>query len=171
MESYTMLLKTPEETWQAGQCIGSCLKPGDVLLLKGEMGSGKTTICKSICQTLSVNPDVVISPTYTIVNVYSGRYPVFHVDLYRLSSSPHPQLDDFDREDLIASDGITLVEWPDLLFPFLMDDPVLWLNFSFHGHGRQLTLESSHAGFGEIFQSLRQDTTPSDNGSDEYSGN
>ena len=78
-------------------------------LFQGDLGSGKTTLCKNICASLGVPINLVTSPTYTMVNMYSYNSRVIHhLDLYRLEDQN--ELEDFDFEDLIAVDGITLVE-------------------------------------------------------------
>ena len=105
-----------EQTAQIGYTLGQSLFGGSAIALFGGMGSGKTTLAKSICHGLGVHPDVVISPTYTLVNSYSGRFPILHVDLYRMESQD--ALSAYDLEDLICFEGITLVEWAD----FLMDE-------------------------------------------------
>lgn len=116
---YSMQISTPiqinslQQMRAWGQRLGGILHAGDIVLLYGEMGSGKTTLCKSICGALGIHEMSVISPTYTIVNVYQGRIKVHHVDLYRLQSVQ--DLDAFDEVDLLCEEGISLIEWPHLL--------------------------------------------------------
>ena len=121
----SLILNSLEETAIVGKLIGTHLTPGSIVLLSGALGTGKTRLAKSICAALGVNPDVVISPTYTLVNIYEGLWPVYHVDLFRLSSTE--DLEDFDWDDLISENGITLVEWPELLRSLLTNEPQLWM--------------------------------------------
>jgi tRNA threonylcarbamoyladenosine biosynthesis protein TsaE len=97
-----------EETRSLGEQLGRQLVPGDVVALVGDLGSGKTCLIQGICRGLGVRA-VVNSPSYTIVNEYTGRCPVYHLDFYRLRG----------RDDLLAlgyeeyfyGDGICLIEW------------------------------------------------------------
>ena len=128
-----------------GKKLGSLLQQGSILFLEGEMGAGKTTLIKSICSALKINPDIVTSPTYTIAHRYPGRLEVSHVDLFRIEHSE--ELDDFDREDLICDDGITLIEWPSLLESNLKQDQVLKLKLETTGPDCRTILMISTASF------------------------
>ena len=125
-------------------------------MLWGEMGSGKTTFTKSICVGQGIQSEKVISPTYTLVNIYYGNLPIFHVDLFRLNAPK--ELEDFDRQDLINDEGITIIEWPKLLLNFLSDEPVLNLYFeTITNQGRRLKLESRSKEFDTLFMTLKQE--------------
>ena len=131
------------------------LFPGAILLLWGSMGAGKTTFIKSLCAGLGVNPEIVISPTYTLVNIYPAHWSIFHVDLYRLTAPE--QLDDFDREDLIAEEGLTLVEWPEYILNYLTNEPFLNMHFeTVSENQRRLFLESDSGEFDILFDTLEQ---------------
>jgi tRNA threonylcarbamoyladenosine biosynthesis protein TsaE len=102
---------TPEETEAAGAELATRLSPGDVVLVSGELGAGKTTFVRGACRALGVT-GVVTSPTYTIGQVYDagdGR-EVAHLDLYRLRSleGEDPAL----LDDYLTPDRIAFVEWP-----------------------------------------------------------
>lgn len=96
-----------EETINIGYLIGCKLKKGDVLLLTGDLGAGKTTFTKGIGKFLNIKK-IINSPTFTIVKTYKGDLPLYHLDLYRLDGEGN----DFDLEDYFYSDGITVCEWP-----------------------------------------------------------
>ena len=149
-------LSSPEETLRFGNRLGSELFPGAIVLLDGPMGVGKTTLAKGICAGLDVPETAVVSPTYTIANRYLGRLPVSHVDLFRLEQPE--QLDDFDRDDLIPPDGVTLVEWPDLLQSWLApDDPELQLQIEVSGAEiRKAKLTNDHPEFAQILNCLHE---------------
>ena len=134
--------------------MGAQLEPGQIVLLQGPMGSGKTTLTKGIGTGLGVNPDSITSPTYTIVHIYSGRIPVHHVDLYRLEEES--QLDAFDPEELIPPEGVSLIEWPDLIREGLPEAPTLEIRLTPTPDGRHLELETA---FPELF-SLLKDLEP-----------
>ena len=96
-----------EETIEYGYKLGKLLSSGDVLLLAGDLGAGKTTFTKGIGKALGITR-VINSPTFTIVKEYYGDYPLYHLDLYRLDGLGS----DFDLEEYFESDGITVCEWP-----------------------------------------------------------
>lgn len=95
------------ETIELGEKIGKLLNPGDVVLLTGDLSAGKTTITKGIGLSLGVTK-VINSPTFTIVKVYNGKCPLYHLDLYRLDGLNQ----DFDLEEYIESEGVCVIEWP-----------------------------------------------------------
>ena len=99
------------ETEEAGARIAADLEPGDLVLVSGELGAGKTTLIRGACRALGVT-DPVTSPTFTIGQTYAGRVPVSHLDLFRLSG-----LGDEDPallDDYIRPDSIAFVEWPEI---------------------------------------------------------
>jgi tRNA threonylcarbamoyladenosine biosynthesis protein TsaE len=99
------------QTETLGARLAAELGPGDVVLVSGELGSGKTTLIRGACRTLGV-PEAVVSPTFTIGRRYSGRIPVSHVDLYRLDGleGEDPGL----LDDYLTPDAISFVEWPEI---------------------------------------------------------
>ncbi|MFZ8894651.1 MAG: tRNA (adenosine(37)-N6)-threonylcarbamoyltransferase complex ATPase subunit type 1 TsaE [bacterium] len=137
------LLPDLEATAAAGAKLSKTLEPGCIVMMEGDLGSGKTTLCKNICASLGVPINLVTSPTYTMVNMYSYDSGVIHhLDLYRLEDQK--ELEDFDFEDLIAVDGITLVEWPKLLRPLIDTQRVLNININYVSDGSRELILSSH---------------------------
>ncbi len=103
-----IITNSSEETTNLGFKIGEFLKPGDVVLLVGDLSGGKTTLTKGIGKALGVTR-VINSPTFTIVKEYKGENVTFyHLDLYRLDGLNN----DFDLEDYIETDGVCVIEWP-----------------------------------------------------------
>ena len=103
------LTNSPEETEAVGKRLGETLKPGTVIAYQGDLGAGKTAFTRGVALGLGAKEQVT-SPTYTIVNEYlSGKYPLFHFDMYRLSSSD--DLFDIGWEDYLDRGGICAVEW------------------------------------------------------------
>ena len=98
-----------EQTEAIGARIGAELGPGDVVLVSGEVGAGKTTLIRGACRALGVT-DQVTSPTFTIGQRYAGRVPVSHLDLYRLEDigAEDPAL----LEDYLDGESVAFVEWP-----------------------------------------------------------
>ncbi|MBN2031234.1 tRNA (adenosine(37)-N6)-threonylcarbamoyltransferase complex ATPase subunit type 1 TsaE [bacterium] len=98
------------ETFNWGKRLADFLKSGDVIALYGELGSGKTVFAQGVCAGLEVHDDVT-SPTFTLIQEYRGRMPVFHFDFYRLTSER--EVEDLDVFEYWTSEGISLVEWAD----------------------------------------------------------
>jgi tRNA threonylcarbamoyladenosine biosynthesis protein TsaE len=111
------LTRSAEETEELGRRIAAFLRPPAVILLRGSLGAGKTTLTRGLAQGLGV-PDasVVSSPSFTLVNIYQGRCPVYHVDLYRLEGCR--DIYSTGLEEFLGSRGVTIVEWSERLeFP------------------------------------------------------
>ncbi len=103
-----------EETKRLGSEIGALLVPPSAVLLIGELGSGKTVLARGIFQGLGVDPSLVRSPSFSLVNEYpSTRGPVFHIDLYRLDKAS--DFESIPLEDILTETTITVVEWADKL--------------------------------------------------------
>ncbi len=108
-----------DETQALGQKLASRLAPGDVIAYFGDLGAGKTAFTRGLAQGLGITGPVT-SPTYTIVNEYlSGRIPLFHFDMYRLSSSD--ELFDIGWEDYLSRGGVCAVEWSENVADALQD--------------------------------------------------
>ena len=108
-----------DETQALGQKLASRLAPGDVIAYFGDLGAGKTAFTRGLAQGLGIT-DPVTSPTYTIVNEYlSGRIPLFHFDMYRLSSSD--ERFDIGWEDYLSRGGVCAVEWSENVEDALQD--------------------------------------------------
>jgi tRNA threonylcarbamoyladenosine biosynthesis protein TsaE len=106
---------SPEETRLIGAKFAASLTPGDIVLLHGSLGSGKTCLVSGISQGLGC-PAETSSPTFTLINEYhGGRMPIFHVDLYRLEG--RDQIEGLGLEEYFSSGGLSLVEWPERLGP------------------------------------------------------
>jgi len=100
---------TEAETEAAGEALGRSLSAGNVVLLFGDLGAGKTAFVRGMALGIGANPDEVSSPTFTIVQEYTGRAAtLYHVDLYRLEPA---EIDDLGLDDLVSGDGIVAIEW------------------------------------------------------------
>ena len=102
-----MLLETAEDTKAFGRRLAGLLRPGDLVLLTGELGAGKTALTQGIGEGLKVE-GTVASPTFIIARVHAGPLPLVHVDAYRLSGLA--ELDDLDL-DATVEESVTIVEW------------------------------------------------------------
>jgi tRNA threonylcarbamoyladenosine biosynthesis protein TsaE len=105
------LTEGPADTEALGARIAAGLGPGDVVLVAGELGSGKTTFVRGACRELGVT-DPVVSPTFTIGRRYSGGLPVSHLDLYRLTDLAREEPGMLD--DYLTPDAVSFVEWPEV---------------------------------------------------------
>ena len=105
-----MLTNSAQETRLAGQKLAESLQAGDVLLLLGDLGAGKSEFTRGIAKGLGVTATVA-SPSFTILNVYEeGRIPLYHFDWYRLQSVD--ELYEMGMEEYLGGDGVAVVEWP-----------------------------------------------------------
>ncbi|HBA89184.1 MAG TPA: tRNA (adenosine(37)-N6)-threonylcarbamoyltransferase complex ATPase subunit type 1 TsaE [Geobacter sp.] len=103
-----------QETVELGSRLGAVLAPGDFIALVGELGAGKTQFAKGIALGLDVDPGTpVTSPTYTILNIYEGRLPLYHFDLYRLNGPEDVENLGFD--EYFSGDGVCVMEWAERL--------------------------------------------------------
>jgi tRNA threonylcarbamoyladenosine biosynthesis protein TsaE len=106
--------RSEQETQQVGRQLGAALCSPAVVLLCGSLGSGKTTLARGMAEGLGVSDAATVhSPSYTLVNNYRGRVPVYHVDLYRLEGNR--DLHSVGLEDFLGEDGVSIVEWGERL--------------------------------------------------------
>jgi tRNA threonylcarbamoyladenosine biosynthesis protein TsaE len=106
--------KSPEDTHKLGIEIGQSMPIPGVVLLRGDLGMGKTTLTRGIAEGLGMKDlDRVNSPSFTLVNIYQGICPIYHVDLYRLEGER--DLYSIGIDDFLGNDGITIVEWSERL--------------------------------------------------------
>lgn len=115
-----------------GQMIGNCLSVGHVIVLTGDLGAGKTTLTKGIAKGLGID-QMIKSPTYTIVREYEGRLPLYHLDVYRIGDDP----DSIDLDDFLFGNGVTVIEWGELLGEGLLED-YLEITITKQNDGRRL---------------------------------
>ena len=126
-----------EDTYEIGKKIGQEAQPGQVICLYGDLGVGKTVFTKGLADGLGIT-EPIQSPTFTIVREYEeGRLPLYHFDVYRIGDDP----DSIDLDDFLYGEGVTIIEWGELLDESLLGDYLL-ISISHHGDGRQLLIES-----------------------------
>lgn len=127
-------LKNEAETFAFGERIGRAVVAGDVLILKGDLGVGKTSLTKGIAKGLEI-AQMVKSPTYTIARTYEGRLRLHHLDIYRIGNDP----DSIALDDFLADSAVLVIEWGDLLEESLFEDYLL-LALDYDKEGRRLHL-------------------------------
>lgn len=109
--SVKYLTSSVEKTVWLGQQLGIELISGDIIALIGDLGGGKTWFTKGVGIGLEIDPNDIVSPTFTLVNEYQGTQQIFHIDLYRLKNSI--EILDLDLEDYFSREGIVVIEWAD----------------------------------------------------------
>ncbi|MDD6707088.1 MAG: tRNA (adenosine(37)-N6)-threonylcarbamoyltransferase complex ATPase subunit type 1 TsaE [Eubacterium pyruvativorans] len=121
-------IRNEEDTKAFGRKLAEELEAGDILALIGDLGTGKTTLTKSVAAGLGVTEDIT-SPTFNIVNEYhSGRLPLYHFDVYRLESGV--DLFEIGGEEYFDAGGVCIIEWADLVAEALPDDTkVIFLEY------------------------------------------
>jgi len=107
---HEVITATEEETSAAGERLALGLGAGDVVLLFGDLGAGKTAFVRGMARGIGASVEDVSSPTFTLVQEYQGRVTLYHVDLYRLEPA---EIDDLGLEELIGGDGVVAIEWAD----------------------------------------------------------
>jgi tRNA threonylcarbamoyladenosine biosynthesis protein TsaE len=108
LPSPPLFTENEDETAAAGERLAARLGPGDVILLFGDLGSGKTAFVRGLARGLGAAETDVSSPTFTLVQEYAGRVTLYHVDLYRLEPK---EVEDLGLEELISGDGVVAIEW------------------------------------------------------------
>lgn len=112
-----MYSQNENELMDYGYKLGRLLQAQDVLVLSGDLGAGKTTFTKGLARGLDIT-QMIKSPTYTIVREYEGRLPLYHLDVYRIGQDP----DSIDIDDFLFGEGVSVIEWGELLADSLPDD-------------------------------------------------
>ncbi len=138
----TYTTNSPGQTEAVGAALGRVLAPGTVIAYRGDLGAGKTAFTRGLARGLGCE-EIVTSPTYTIVNEYlSGRLPLFHFDMYRLSSSD--DLWDIGWEDYLERGGVCAVEWSENVDD-AMENPVYVTIEKTGDETRNITIEGGVA--------------------------
>jgi tRNA threonylcarbamoyladenosine biosynthesis protein TsaE len=119
----TFLSHTAEDTYRTGAEFARKLKQGDVVLLDGSLGAGKTVFAKGVASGFGIDPDDVTSPSFTLVNNHVGRLPLFHVDLYRLEPGIGAAAAAGLDELLENEESLILIEWGDRLEGYAFPTP------------------------------------------------
>lgn len=143
------------ETEELGATVGSLLKPGSFLALRGDLGGGKTCLTRGVVASMAPQSvHLVASPTYAIMNCYPGDTPVYHFDFYRLAGDD--DIAELGFEEFFYGDGVCVVEWSERLAELIPDD-VLTLLFEYAGDDRRLiTITSSGQRSDNVFEQLTE---------------
>lgn len=142
MIRFTLATTSEGATQSVGGALGALALPGDVVLLSGDLGAGKTQLTKGIAAALGVI-EPVTSPTFNILRVHEGRLPLHHFDLYRLERAS--ELEDLDYWGTLEADGISVVEWGDRFAEAMPDECVSVTIAILSDEGRSLELDGRGA--------------------------
>ena len=120
-----LISDSPSETIKIGERIGRSLGKGDIIGLTGNLGTGKTTIIQGITRGLEVDSkQYVRSPSFVLIHQYKGKFPVYHMDLYRLKGR---EITDLGYEEYIFGEGVCIIEWAEKIEGFLLKE---WLHIN-----------------------------------------
>ncbi len=142
--------KAPE-TREIGERLGRILKRGDVVCLIGELGTGKTTFVQGVAKGLRVN-DYVNSPTFKLINEYKGKFPVYHFDLYRLTSVT--EIEELGYKEYFYNEGVTIIEWADKVVNVWPEERVE-IYFEKQGNSRKIRLLFCGRSFKKCWEELK----------------
>ncbi len=142
-----------EDTENIGCKLGKLLKKGDVVCLTGDLGAGKTTLSKSIAKGLGVDEHVT-SPTFTIINEYVGRIPLYHFDVYRINDIE--EMYELGYEEYFYGDGVCIVEWASKIEELIPEEHI-WIELKLGDteNSREFYIKGTNDHFKEIIQNLK----------------
>ncbi len=150
--NYTFVSKNREETVRLGEIIAPLFCRGDVVLLEGDLGAGKTTLVGGVAKALRIK-DEVISPTFNIMKCYfKGDMPLYHIDAYRLEN----QNIELGLDEYIEGDGVCFVEWPQFIQPLLPDEYLEIVLEHIDENQRRITLKSNSPHFDEMVKKVEE---------------
>ena len=154
MASWSLVSNSARQTRAWGKRLGRLLQGGEIIGLTGELGSGKTCFVRGMAEGLEVDSQAWIrSPTFTLINEYCGRLPVFHIDLYRIGS--REELEGLNLREYFYGEGVSVIEWFDRLPAGEVDE---WLELTItHRDGGKRELKFSARGkrYEKVVKDLR----------------
>jgi len=148
MGTKTFISQSPNETRQWAQALARKLKPGSIICLHGDLGSGKTTFVKGLASALGINEESVHSPTFVLMNIYDGKKKIYHFDLYRLKATT--DILQLGYEEFLYGQGIAVIEWADKLKELY---PSEYLQITLE-HGGENTRKIHALGVGEKYKKI-----------------
>ena len=150
MKKIEIISRSREETMRLGNAIALQAGAGDIICLFGDLGSGKTTLVKGMAKGLKINPTHLNSPTFVLFNIYEGKLPLYHFDLYRLEKAR--EILNLGYEEYFYGKGVTVVEWAERLNNLL---PEKFLRVElFHQNNSERLIKISAQG--DCFKNLKK---------------
>lgn len=140
-----------EKTQEIGLKLGQLLRRGDIVCLTGDLGAGKTTFSKALAEGLGIT-ETVTSPTFTIIQEYEGRLPMYHFDVYRIED---PQsMEDIGFDEYLFGEGVCIIEWANIVKDLIPQNS-LWIELLVTGDdGRRICFKSSGGYYENIIEEL-----------------
>ncbi len=154
MRSLELKSYSPQQTQLLGSRLGELAQQSDIVLLTGELGTGKTCLVQGIAHGLGIE-EYAFSPSFVIVREYHGRLPLYHVDLYRLDDTS--EIADLGLEEYLCRDGISVIEWAEKALAMLPQDRLL-IRLSYvpgYETQRTISLRSEGQRYSELAKQLK----------------
>ena len=154
MGSWSVISNSTRQTMSWGRKLGKLVQGGEIVGLVGELGAGKTTFVRGFAAGAEVGKDAwVRSPTFTLINEYHGRLPVYHIDLYRIGKAE--EINSLNLREYLYSNGVSLIEWFEYL-PSAEVDEYLEVKRAHAGRtGRELNFIARGERYEKILEKLR----------------
>lgn len=150
MKSFEWITISEKETTELAFKVGELARPGDVLLLEGDLGAGKTTFTKGLAKGLGITRNVN-SPTFTIIKEYHGRLPLYHMDVYRMDDA----FEDLGFDEYFNGEGVSVVEWAHLIQDQLPKEYGLITIRRVDDTKRAITLEAAGERYEQLGEELK----------------
>jgi tRNA threonylcarbamoyladenosine biosynthesis protein TsaE len=149
-----IISKNEEQTYRLGEYLGKVLQQGDIICLTGDLGAGKTAFTKGIGIGLDIK-EFITSPTYTIINEYDGRIPLFHFDVYRLEGVE--EMYELGYEEYFFGDGAVVIEWADIVKEIIPQER-LWITIlrGKEEDTREIMFDASGERYQKVIKELEQ---------------
>lgn len=151
MDTFEIITNSEQETKNVASTLASLMNPSNVISLEGDLGSGKTTFTKGIAKGLGIKRNVT-SPTFTIIKEYSGRLPLYHMDVYRLEYSE----EDIGFDEYLYGEGITVVEWAAFIEEYMPDERLDITISVIDDEHRKIAFQSNSEYYDQIIHQLKQ---------------
>ncbi|MFH1639091.1 MAG: tRNA (adenosine(37)-N6)-threonylcarbamoyltransferase complex ATPase subunit type 1 TsaE [Chloroflexota bacterium] len=152
IDKLSFISRSPEETRRLGARIGELALPGDIILLVGTLGAGKTCLTQGIARGLGIT-DQVMSPSFVLVRELHGRLPLYHIDLYRLEGME--EISDLGLDDYIYGCGLTVIEWAEKGLSLLPEEHLLIDLKYLSDNGRCLSFRAEGEHYREMISALQ----------------